>query len=302
MCSRSVLIVLAVLLLGSAGGVRANSELFRVDLGCPDNPLTFKIGWIPWAIPNGCDGRPNDGAFLEDIAGTGINAYICSKDDRWLRNIDGSGVDAYLTLGNEGMGALKVKGMRMHSKKGEGPPTDIPSADPICNTWYQSADWASHAGKSSEWGNVLLLLQNLPAGRYNLLSYHNHWYHCDRYECDCLGLVEYRGEYRANRAEQGPMPSIRAVALPAGPLPGYEKWSMPKGTGKGVEAIQNVYHFTAQHVEHDEELVPSVAKFKTDGSPVLIIYEAPQDYWDYRDYPGGRGILNAFLLEQVIRK
>jgi hypothetical protein len=50
--------------------------------------------------------------------------------------------------------------------------------------------------------------------------------------------------------------------------------------------------------------------FRVDGGPyvqeidsqVLIIYEAPQDYWDYRDYPGGRGIPNAFRLEQVINK
>jgi len=37
-----------------------------------------------------------------------------------------------------------------------------------------------------EWGNILLPFGNLPAGEYRLCSCHNHRYHCDRYECDCL--------------------------------------------------------------------------------------------------------------------
>ena len=36
--------------------------------------------------------------------------------------------------------------------------------------------------------------------------------------------------------------------------------------------------------------------------PALIIYGALQDYWDYRDYPGGRGILKALRLEPVVNK
>ena len=263
----------------------AGRIMLKADLALPmangvPYPGTAKSGWTAWAHPGWADMYAHDG--------------------KWLRNIDGSGIDAFLTIGNEGMGALKVKNMRMHSKKGEGPPTGIPNADPICNSWFQAADWASYAhGESSEWGNILLLFTQLPAGQYTLLTYHNHWYHCDRYECDCLGMVKYRDEYRATRAEQGPMPSITVNALPEKPLPGYEKWALPRGTGRGVTTIQNVYHFTAQHVTQDEQLVPSVVKFKTDGSPVLVIYEAPQDYWDYRDYPGGRGILNAFILEQL---
>lgn len=264
--------------------------MFKVDLALPiadgvPYPGTAKEGWTIWASPVWWDMYAHDG--------------------QWLRNIDGSGVNAYMTLGNNGMGSLKVKGMRMDSKAGDGPPLGMPSADPICNTWYYSADWASH---KSVWGNIVLYFENLPAGTYTLYSYHNFWYNCDRYECDCgPGFVEYRGEYRANRPSQGPMPSIKAMSLPAKPPANWlatkdASWVLPKGTGKGVTAIQNVYHFAAQHVEHDEELIPSIVKFKTDGSPVVIIYEAPQDYWDYRDYPGGRAILNAFRLEHVITK
>ncbi|MHC4645423.1 MAG: hypothetical protein ACYTBJ_07965 [Planctomycetota bacterium] len=264
--------------------------MFKVDLALPladgvPYPGTAKEGWTIWASPTWWDMYAHDG--------------------QWLRNIDGSGVNAFITLGNNGMGSLKVKGMRMDSKAGDGPPMGMPSADPICNTWYYSADWASH---KSVWGNIVLYFENLPAGTYTLYSYHNFWYYCDRYECDCgPGFVEYRGEYRANKPAQGPMPSIKAMSLPEKPPATWlatkdAGWVLPKGTGKGVTAIQNAYHVEAQHVEHDEELIPSIVKFRTDGSPVVIIYEAPQDYWDYRDYPGGRAILNAFRLESVTQQ
>lgn len=302
----------SILLLGSyvsalAGEAKTNpvvkprnsGELpLQVDLGCPENPATLKPGWTIWAEPK-----------WYDMYADGIKA---------LKNVDGSGVDIRLTVGYDGMGCLKVKGMRMHSKKGNGPPTGIPDADPICNTWFEAADWASHTKggrRLSPWGNILLAFYGLPAGEYELFSYHNHWYHCDRYECDCLGMVEYRGAYKASRAEQGLMPSIKAMsfAQAQGLYEGfskdneyqdaYNKLSKPAGVATGgVTAIKDAYHVTAQHVSHDEELIPSLIKFRTDGSAVLVIYEAPQDYWDYRDYPGGRAILNGFRLEQVIKR
>jgi len=275
--------------------------IFKVDLALPmadgvPYPGTAKEGWTIWADPAWYDMYAEGIVTLEDISS--------------------SGIDARLTLGYEGMGCLKVKGMRMHSKKGEGPPTGKPDADPICNTWYQCADWASHGGsKYYPSGYVLLAFYNLTAGTYNLFSYHNHWYYCDRYECDCLGLVEYRGAYRANKVEQGAMPRISAMSFADAKkyvdqheiyrekhfLDSWNKLSKPAGgaTG-GVRSLKEVYNFTAQHVEHDEQLIPSIIRFKTDGSAVFVMYEAPQDYWDYRDYPGGRAILNAFRLERII--
>ncbi|MHC4474498.1 MAG: hypothetical protein ACYTEL_02555 [Planctomycetota bacterium] len=257
----------------------------KIDLALPINdgvyfPNTARPGWTAWAAPVWSD--------------------MYSHDGQWLRDADGSGVDIRLSIGNEGMGALKVKGLRMHSMAGEGFPTGLPpKVDPICSTWYQSADWASYGtGKAMNWGNTLLLFTNLPPGEFWLYSYHNHWYHCDRYECSCLGMVKYRGGYKATRGEQGPLPSITANPLPAEPLSDYDKWPLPAGTGKGVTPIENAYYVTAQHVANDHELVPSVVKFRTDGAPVLIIYDAPKDYYDYRDYPGGRAILNAFRLEE----
>jgi len=260
----------------------------QVDLAVPKwnstepMPKTAKPGWTIWADPGWADLYSHDGKKLKDVAGTPI--------------------DFHIALGYEGMGCLKAKGLRMHSKAGGGPPSGRVTGDPLCNTWFESADWASYgAGPSGAWGNVLLLISELPAGVYELYSYHNHFYHCDRYEDGCLGIVKFRGGFYQTAAEQGPMPAIRVTALPPESPPGYDHWAFGPGTGKGVETIQNAYNVSATHVDEDWKLSPSLVKFRTDGSPVLVIYEAPRDYWDYREYPGGRAILNAFRLIRVAR-
>jgi hypothetical protein len=79
------------------------------------------------------------------------------------------------------------------------------------------------------------------------------------------------------------------------------RWNLPLGTGKGVKAIENAYNVAAQHVLSDEELIPSVIKFATDGSEVLVIYQADRSLPLYPDCArkgreGARGILNAFRL------
>jgi hypothetical protein len=259
--------------------------MLQVDLalakwgGSEPMPETAKPGWTIWADRRWADTYSHDGAKLENVGGTPI--------------------DVWLTLGNEGMGALKVKGMRMYSMAGEGPPAGAPDGDPICNTFYQSADWASHSGGSLRWGNILMAFEDIPPGEYELYSYHNNFYHCDRYETSCLGTIKYRGFFMADAPEQGPMPAISVHALPVEPLPGYNKWGVPKGPGKGVTAIKNAYNVHSQHVDSDAKLSPSVVRFRTDGSPVLVVYEAPKFYIDYRDYPGGRAVLNAFRLIRV---
>jgi hypothetical protein len=222
-----------------------------------------------------------------------------SHDNQKLKDAGGTGIDICIALGNEGMGALKAKGMRMYSMAGDGPPAGEPEGDPICNTFYQSADWASHSGLSLRWGNILLAFEDIPAGEYELYSYHNNFYHCDRYETSCLGPIKFRSFYLATAEEQGPMPSITVHALPPKPLPGYNKWGVPKGPGTGVTAIKNAYNVPSQHVDSDAKLTPSIVRFRTDGSPVLVAYEAPKFYIDYRDYPGGRAVLNAFRLIRV---
>jgi hypothetical protein len=56
-------------------------EIFRVDLGCPGNAASFKEGWTPWEVAQGCDGEPHDGRSISDIAGTGIGAYVGVHND-----------------------------------------------------------------------------------------------------------------------------------------------------------------------------------------------------------------------------
>jgi hypothetical protein len=259
--------------------------VLQVDLAVPQwgsgEPMTetAKPGWTIWAARAWAD--------------------LYSHDIQKLENAGGTNIDIWLTLGNEGMGCLKAKGLRMYSMAGDGPPSGKVIGEPLCNTWYESADWASYAGRSSEWGNILVVFGDLPAGEYELYSYHNHFYHCDRYEDSCLGIIKYRGRFNQSAAEQGPMPAIRVQALPPEALPGYDHWSLPKGTGKGVTAVQDALNVTAQHVDEDRKLSASLVKFHTDGSAVLVVYEAPRDYWDYREYPGGRAILNAFRLIRV---
>ncbi len=259
--------------------VQVDLAVPRWDTGEP-MPETAKPGWTVWADPGWADLYSHDGKKITNVAGTGIGFH--------------------LTIGYEGMGALKAKGLRMYSKGGGGPPAGKVTGDPLCNTWFEAADWASYGtGLPATWGNILLLITDIPAGVYELYSYHNHFYHCDRYEDSCVGLVKLLGGIYQTAAEQGPMPAIRVVPLPKESLPGYDHWGLPPGPGSGVEALQNAYNVSATHLDDDYKLSPSIVKFRTDGSPVLVIYEAPRDYWDYREYPGGRAILNAFRLIKV---
>ena len=258
----------------------------QVDLAVPKwgtsepMPETAKAGWTIWAAPAWAD--------------------IYSHDNQKLDNVAHTSVDLQIALGNEGMGALKAKGLRMSARGGGGKPSGRVLGDPLCNTWFEAADWASYgSGFAGTWGNILLCISELPAGVYELYSYHNHFYHCDRYEDSCVGIVKHRGGFYQTSAEQGPMPAIRVTALPAKAPANYDHWAFSPGTGRGVEAIANAYNVSATHVDDDWKLSPSLVKFRTDGSPVLVIYEAPRDYWDYREYPGGRAILNAFRLIKV---
>ena len=67
---------------------------------------------------------------------------------------------------------------------------------------------------------------------------------------------------------------------------------------EGVISIQDACDVQPQQVTTDAELVPSVIKFRTDGSPVLILYKAGCCEADpvRPGRVGGRGILNAFRL------
>jgi hypothetical protein len=76
---------------------------------------------------------------------------------------------------------------------------------------------------------------------------------------------------------------------------------MDLGCGTGVQMLQGDYDVPIQQVTSDAQLNTSLVKFRTDGSPVLIVYENGCCIADTvrsgRD--GNRSILNAFRLDFV---
>jgi hypothetical protein len=80
-------------------------------------------------------------------------------------------------------------------------------------------------------------------------------------------------------------------------------WDHPVGSlvGNNVTTTQAAYNVPIQQVTSDDDLVPSVIKFRTDGSAVHIVYVSGCCVPDgiRPDRVGGRAILNAFELKLV---
>ncbi|MHC4389044.1 MAG: Calx-beta domain-containing protein, partial [Planctomycetota bacterium] len=264
----------------------------KIDLAVPTcdgkglYPGLAKPGWTIWAAKAWRDMYMHDGVWLPS-----------RKDPKaFAAGIEGTAIKAFLSTGSEGQLGIGAKGVCRHNLGGGGCPKGKASGDPIANSWAYAVDWAGPYA-----GDIILLLKDLPAGTYELYSYHNHWEPCKQKNRNCLDCV----------CGMPPMPSITANPLPGKPdktpqdradniLKRY-RWNLPLGTGKGVTAIKNAYNVAPQHVLSDEELVPSVIKFSTDGSEVLIIYQADRSLPLYPDCArkgreGARGILNAFRL------
>ncbi|MHC4184982.1 MAG: hypothetical protein ACYSR4_03500 [Planctomycetota bacterium] len=264
---------------GASAGQFAELKVDFALVHCPDTstirPESAKPGWWHWAAPGWADMymhdmRWEDGSISPKPTGPGI---------------DGTGVHACITTGSEGQLGLHMKDLCRDNLGGDGCPYGSPAGDPIANTWFYAVDWAG-----PEAADILLLLTDLPAGEYWLYSYHNHWEPCSQSTRNCL------------QCECGmpPMPSITANPLPSSPPPGYNGYSLPLGTGTGVTQIENAYNVWPTHYYSDEDLVPSLIKFQTDGSEVLIIYEADNTLWPDCARPGregSRAILNAFRLQ-----
>jgi len=252
--------------------------VLQIDLAIPKcdgtgvYPGTAKEGWTIWASPRWADMYMHDGVWL-GADGQGVN---------------GTGVKFYMSTGSEGQLGIGVKGVCRDNLGGGGCPKGVAQGDPIANSWAYAVDWAGPYA-----GDILLVIMGLPPGTYELYSYHNHWEPCTQKTRNCLDCV----------CGMPPMPSITAQPLWKTPAPGY-KYTGPLGTGKGVKAIENAYNVAPQHVYSDDELVPSRIKFATDGSPVLVIYQADRTEPLYPDCArpgreGARGILNAFELIKV---
>jgi len=267
----------------------------KIDLAVPTcdgkgiYPGLAKPGWTIWAARPWKDMYMHDGVWLPD-----------RKDPKaFAAGIEGTGVKAFLSTGSEGQLGIGAKGVCRANLGGGGCPKGKASGDPIANSWAYAVDWAGPYA-----GDIILLLKDLPAGVYELYSYHNHWEPCKQKNRNCLDCT----------CGMPPMPSITANPLPAKPdksaqdladnILKHYRWKLPLGTGKGVTAIKNAYNIAPQHVLSDDELIPSVIKFATDGSQVLVIYQADRSLPLYPDCArkgreGARGILNAFRLVAI---
>jgi uncharacterized membrane protein YkoI len=257
-------------------------------------PGLAKPGWTIWASNAWTD------MYMHDYQIFPLKADGSGLDEG---GINGTGVTLWFTTGNEGQLGIGAKGICRDNLGGGGCPSGTAEGDPICNSWAYGVDWVGPYA-----GDLLLVIRGLPAGVYQVNSYHNFWEPCTQSTRNCLNCD----------CGMPPMPSVTAGPLPkqllsldadGNPMPGG--WSykamLPEGTGKGVESIQNAYNVAPQHVYKDSELVPSVIKFATDGSDVLIIYQADRSEPLYPDCArkgreGARGILNAFELIQVEAK
>jgi len=239
---------------------------------------TVKPGWIPWTAEGWGD------LYMHDL--------------KTIRNLGGTDVDASITLAREGTGGLKCYDMCMCGKGGGCPPNGDPVGGPIANTWFASVDRVSYPQAS-----VLLALHNLPVGAYALVSYHNLWQPCsdDSRECTKCGysgpaMPEIHIWSFADANEYG---QELALSYPQYTGQFYDALNKIKGAAgpnqtDNVIALQQAYDVLPSHTTNDSDVTRSVIEFWTDGSTVVIMYEAA--LWSQTQYIGGRAVLNAFRL------
>ncbi|MHC4573411.1 MAG: Calx-beta domain-containing protein [Planctomycetota bacterium] len=254
-------------------------------------PESAKPGWEIWAQPRWHDMYGHD-AVLND--GSGLDRSL--GDDFNGPGVGGTGIMAGITTVYEGRAGLIMSGPEMCNLNGS---CDCPTVsgtplyEPICNTWFDITDYPGLPGSI-----VLLMFYNIPPGEYALYSYHN----------------RYGGERNDNRPHwecvcnpQLPMTSIEARAVAGaenlwgsgydyGKISGGGKY--PLGSPDGVQLLKGAYNVPIQQVTSDDELIPSVISFRTDGSAVMVMYHGtccvPDDIRPARG--SARAVLNAFRL------
>ena len=275
-----------------AGGQKVKGDIWqfstegmldlKVDLAVPQwhdrskyREGTAKKGWFIWASSRWADMYMHDAGWLPEGRGNDPEGIL------------GSGIQFFIDNGKGGNGTVMAKGLCRGSLAGDMPPYGEPEGEPIANTYFYACDWGGQKN-----GDCFLMMRGLPAGEYEMTSYHNHWEPCSQQTRNC------------HSCESGmpPMPSVSANPVPVEGLPGYGGWSLPKGTGKGVVSLQSAKDVKVSSVLKDEDVTKSYIRFSTDGSDVLVIYEGPDNSYPDRarsGREGARGILNAFELKLV---
>jgi hypothetical protein len=260
----------------------------KVDLALPKSeedptpvPGTLKPGWAPFVACRWADMYMHDATWEDGSGGT---------NPPGTAGLDRTGVHVMLECGNHGNGGFAVYGMSRDNLGGGGRPTGKPKGDPIANGWFHNIDWGGE-----QTGDILMRINGLPAGEYEMTCYHNHW--------------EPRKQSTRNSLDQPSrmpnLPLVFAMPLPAQPLPGYRGWDIGIGTGKGVASIREDRDIDVTSATSDAKVGKSVIRFKTEGSnDVLVVIDGGNnDYPDpaRRGREGSKAILNAFEIKQIKR-
>ena len=255
----------------------------RVDLALPANaattepwPGTLKQGWTPYVAPRWYDMYMHDAVWEKGEGGEGPPPETTG--------LDGTGVHVALGCGGVGNGGFHVHGMCRCGLAGGCPATGNPAGEPIANGFYQNIDWGGEIG-----GDILMRINGLPPGEYELISYHNHWEPRTQATRNCMN----------EQSNMPPIGTVRAMPLPVERLPEYGKWNFTPGTGEGVESLQDDFNIDVTSVTSDADVATSHVRFRTNGSDVLVIYGGLSN-----DYPdparsgreGHKAILNAFEI------
>lgn len=257
----------------------------KVDLALPESekdatpvPETLKPGWTPFVAARWADMYMHD-AVWEDGSGG-------SKPPK-TAGLAGTGIHVLIDCGG-GNGGFHVYGMCRDNLGGGGKPKGKPKGDPIANGWFHNIDWG---GENR--GDILLRINGLPAGDYEMTCYHNHWEPKKQSTRNCLDQP----------SRMPPMTGVRALPLPDKPLPGYRNWSMGLGTSKGVTSLKETKSVKVSSVTSDEKVSTSVIQFQTDGSnDVLVIIDGGDDKYPdpaRKGREGHKAILNAFEIKQM---
>jgi len=133
-------------------------------------------------------------------------------------------------------------------------------------------------------------ITDLPPGRYELTSYHNHWEPCSQGMRNCLDCT----------SNMPPMTAVYAMSLPVAGLPGCPvAWS---GTGTGVTSLVEAYNIDVTSVLNDADVATSTIEFETDGSDVLVVYDGGDNTYPDPARPnreGHKAVLNAFEIRKI---
>ncbi|MHC4499354.1 MAG: Calx-beta domain-containing protein, partial [Planctomycetota bacterium] len=225
-----------------------NALHLKVDLGLPvcgstpndttPVPGTVKEGWWGRVFWGDVDMYMHDFAWEDGSRGA---------DPPNTPGVDGSGVHFALDCGF-GEGGYHVHGMCRDNLGGGGCPTGSPVGEPIANGWFHDIDWGGECR-----GDIHMRITDLPPGRYELTSYHNHWEPYSQGTRNCLTEI----------SNMPPMEKVYARSLGES-VACTSPWEA-SGTGTGVTSLVEAYDIDVTSVLTDADVATSTIEFETDG-------------------------------------